>query len=177
MCRRASIPRSGTPRYQRDSRNVYFNVTPMGAAPLVAICTQHLNDAGLPFDLKVVDRPTGFARCDSAVLYLTDESYQYVRARLGTITSTCSRHLRGEVPTFTKPLARGVAVGAHRPDLGGSFGSSRCRLIADGLVEAYESGAHTILDRLDAVGRRFAVKGLDIEAPYRAPGSVDRCEL
>ena len=51
---------------------VYFNVTAAGAAPLVATCTRLLNDARIPFSLKVLDHPTGYIRCDAAVLYLED---------------------------------------------------------------------------------------------------------
>jgi hypothetical protein len=156
---------------------VYFNVASKGAPPLVAVCTRLLNEAKVPFDLKVVDRPTGFVRCDPAVLYLTDDGYEHVRASLDTITSACTYHLRADPPAFTKPLVRGVAVGEHRPHLGGSFGGSRCRLVAEGIIAAHESGACRLLDRVDAVARCFADSGLDIEAPYLAPGSVDRYEI
>ncbi len=149
---------------------VYFNVASKGAAPLVAVCTRLLNEAKVPFDLKVVDRPTGFVRCDPAVLYLTDDGYEHVRASLDTITSACSYHLRADPPAFTKPLVRGVAVGEHRPYLGSSFGGSRCRLVAEGIIAAHESGACMLLDRVDAVARCFADNGLDIEAPVSRAG-------
>jgi hypothetical protein len=136
-----------------------------------------LNEANVPFDLKVVDRPSGFGRCDSAVVYLTCDGYKHARAQLEAITSACARHLREGVPALTKPLAQGVAVGAHRPQPGDSFGSSRCRLVAEGLVAAYESGATDLADRVDMVVRRFAGEGLDIDAPYRAPESADEYEL
>lgn len=156
---------------------VYFNVTAAGAAPLVALCTRLLNEAKLPFNLKVVDHPTGFARCDAAVLYLESGCFAAVRRSLSAIASECAPHLRCHPPAFAKPLAAGVAVGEHRPSLGGSFGSSRCRLIAEGVVAAHESGGGRLGDRIDTVARRFADHGLDVEAPYLAPRSTARYEL
>jgi len=156
---------------------VYFNVTAAGAAPVVALCTSLLNEARVPFNLKVVDHPTGFARCDAAVLYLERGCFVQARRSLLAIASECAASLRGDAPAFAKPLTVGLAVGEHRPSLGGSFGSSRCRLIAEGVVAAHESGAGRLPDRIDAVASRFADHGLDIDVPYLAPRSTARYEL
>jgi hypothetical protein len=150
---------------------VYFHVTAAGAAPLVAACTRLLNDAQIPFSLKVLDHPTGFTSCDAAVLYLEEAGFARARGSLSAIASACAPHLRGDPPAFTKPLARGLSVGEHRPSLGASFGTGRCRLVAEGVVAAHERGEGRLPDRVDAVARRFADQGLDIEVPYLAPGS------
>ena len=156
---------------------VYFNATAAGAAPLVGMCTRLLNAAEVPFNLKVLNHPTGFARCDVAVLYLSVGDFARARASLSGIASACAPHLRSDVPAFAKPLARGVAVGEHRSNLGGSFGSSRCRMVAEGIVSAHECRTERLADRLAAVARRFADQGLNIEAPYLASQSAERYEL
>ena len=156
---------------------VYFNIDAQGAVSLVAACTRVLNDAGIPFDLKVVADPGGFDRCDAAVLYLDHDGFAPARESLRTIVSTCREHLHGEPPAFAKPLATGLAVGEHRPGLGASFGMSRCQLVAEGIVAAYETGMRRLTDRVDAVARRFADRRLDIDVPYLAPGTPDRYEL
>jgi hypothetical protein len=157
---------------------VYFNVTAGGARPLVASCTRLLNDAQIPFSLKILDHPSGFTRCDAAVLYLEHGGFDRARGPLSGIASACAPHLRGEPPAFTKPLAPGVSVGEHRPSLGASFGTSRCRLVAEGIVAAHERGEGRLADRVDAVARRFADQGLDVEVPYLlAPGSSGRYAL
>jgi HopA1 effector protein family len=156
---------------------LYFHMTREGAAPLVAACTGLLNDAEVPFNLKVVDRPGGFCRCDAAVLYLGGDGFDRVRDSLPAIASACAPYLRREPPAFAKPLGFGVAVGEHRSRLGGSFGSSRCRLVAEGIVAAHERGARGLQDRVDAIAQRFAAHGLDIDQPYLVPGSIDRYEL
>jgi hypothetical protein len=156
---------------------VYFHVTATGAAPLVAVCTRLLNDAKVAFDLKLVDHPTGYTRCDAAVLYLAAGSFERVRRPLASIAASSEPHLRGRTPAFAKAIARGVAVGEHDVRLGASFGSGRCRLLAEGIVAAHDSGCVTLGDRVDAVARRFAERGLDVDAPYLAPGSAHRYEL
>jgi hypothetical protein len=152
---------------------VYFNVAAAGAAPLVGVCTRLLNEAELPFLLKVVDHPMGFFRCDSAVLYLDGPGFKGVQRSLAVAASVCASHLRRDAPAFTRPLTLGLAMGEHRPSLGASFGASRCRLLAEGMVDAHERGATRLEDRLEAVARRFARLGFDLEAPYLAPASVD----
>ena len=152
---------------------VYFNVAAAGAAPLVGVCTRLLNEAEIPFLLKVVDHPMGFARCDTAVLYLDGDGFQGVQGSLAGAASACASQLRREAPAFTRPLTHGVAVGEHRPSLGASFGASRCRLLAEGMVDAYERGSTRLEDRLDAVARRFARRGFDFDAPYLVPANHD----
>jgi hypothetical protein len=148
---------------------VYFHLTAAGAAPFVASCTRVLNRAGVAFVLKVVDNPAAFVRCDAAVLYLAG----FPRAELRQVVAASAPDLRAPVPAFGKPIAAGVAVGEHRATLGGSFGSSRCRLVAEGLVDAHEHGERDRDARLNAVERRFAASGLSLQAPYLVAGSAD----
>ena len=156
---------------------VYFNVGPQGALRLVAGCTRVLNDAGIAFDLKVLDAPGGTARCDAAVLYLDRGGFRRARDAVRAIVAACGAHVYGDAPAFARPLAPGVSVAEHAPALGASFGASRCRLLAEGIVAARERGVTRLQDRLDEVARRFAEHGLDVDAPYLAPGSAERYAL
>jgi hypothetical protein len=153
---------------------IYFHVTAPGAVPLTAVCTRVLNEAQIPFSLKVLDHPAGYIRCDAAVLYLEDGAFDHARGSLSAIAAACAPHLRGDPPAFARPLLPGVSVGEHCPRLGASFGTSRCRLVAEGIVAAHQRGERRLSERLDAVARRFADHGLDVEIPYLAPGS-SRC--
>jgi hypothetical protein len=165
-------------RGRRDLEiRVYFSLRPAGAVPLIAVATRNLNEARIPFSLKVIDHPAGFTRCDAAILYLQAGGFERARGTLAAIASACAPHLRRDSPAFAKPLAPGVAVGEHRPSLGASFGSSRCRLVAEGIVAAHEGGARALGDRVAAVAGRFARDGIDIETPYLAPGSSGRYAL
>jgi hypothetical protein len=156
---------------------VYLHVIAAGAAPLVATATRLLNDLDLAFTLKVLAHPANYGRCDAAVLYLRRPEFDRARQALGEIVSACAAYLRPEVPALTRPLAPGVAVAEHMTRDGGSFGSSRCGLLADGALRAHERGARAPAARVDAVAERFAARGLDIDKPYLAPGARDAYAL
>jgi HopA1 effector protein family len=155
---------------------VYFNVMATGAEPLVAVSTRLLSEARIPFELKVVDHPIGFSRCDTAVLYLDGDGFQAARESLTVAASSCASQLRADLPPFTKPLAPGVAVAEHGVGAG-SFGSSRCRLLAAGILAAHERGLTCLDDRLEVVAEEFASSGVDLDAPYLAPPPVSRHAL
>jgi hypothetical protein len=156
---------------------IYMHVTAAGAAPLVEAVSHLLNDAAVPFSLKVLTDRAAFMRCDAAVLYLPAGQFARARAALREIASTCAAHFRARAPALTLPLCHGVAVAEHVPEHGLSFGSSRCRLLAEGVVAAYERGATALPARLEAVARCFSERGLDLDRPYLAPGSSDVYEL
>jgi hypothetical protein len=156
---------------------LYFNVSCAGAQRLVSEITSALNGAGAPFRLKVADHPELFRRCDSAVLYLPASDFRRRRRLVGRVVDACASHLQPPVPVFTKPLAPGVGLGEEREDASDSFGMRRCRVLADGLVSAHAQRLRTLSDRLDVVDRRFAEAGIDLNAPYLEPGSVDDYSL
>jgi hypothetical protein len=161
----------------RCETRIYFHVTAAGAAPLVAAVTRLLNHTAVPFVLKVLNHRAAYMRCDAAVLYLPAGQFARTRGALREIATTCAGHLRARAPALTLPLCHGVAVAEHVPEHGQSFGSSRCRLLAEGVIAAYERRATELPARLEAVGRRFSERGLDLDRPYLAPGSAEVYEL
>ncbi len=156
---------------------LYFHLTAAGAAPLVAHATSRLNAAGIPFTLKVIDHPERFSRCDAGVLYLDRTDFARARDPLRALVAACAPNLRAAAPAFTRPLVEGVAVAEHRPEDGLSFGTSRCRLVAEGAVDAYERGVDTLEGRIDAVARCFAARGLNLDRAHLAGSSRDRYAL
>jgi class II lanthipeptide synthase len=145
---------------------VYFNVTQAGALPLLATATRLLNAHRLSFSIKLVNHPARYSRCDAGVLYLDHGDFASARASLRALVAACAPHLRAETPALTKPLAHGVGIGEHRRALGASFGIGRCRLLAEGIVDAHEQRFTVLADRVDAVARRFALHGMDLDVPY-----------
>lgn len=153
---------------------LYFQLPASSAPALVSVLTGRLNSDRVPFDLKLITDPTNFDRPDAAVLYLEAECFARASPSLRAVLVDCAGALRDAAPPFTKPLARGLAVAEHVPAEGGSFGTSRCRLVAEGLVDAYKIGARTVTERVDAVASRFEAAGLSLDRPYLGPGSGDR---
>jgi hypothetical protein len=152
---------------------VYWHVTRTGAPALMRALTTRLNAAEAPFRLKVADHPHRLDRCDAAVLYLPGASLEPVRETLLAVAAGLTAHLRPSIPAFTLALAPGVGLAE---DNGGaeSFGTRRCRLLAEAIVRAHADGVTAPDARLAVVTERFADDGVEIDAPYREPSFSGR---
>ena len=147
---------------------LYWNVAAGGAVPFMAVGTHALNASGLAGRLKVVNDPGGFDRCDTAVLYLRRDDFGRAGRLIAELRSEVAPWLREGSPAFTKPLAPGLSV-ADDPGGGESFGLSRCALIAEGVLRAYERGDPAAA----TVRATLAERGVDPRAPFLAPGRTD----
>jgi hypothetical protein len=152
---------------------VYWNVPPAAAAGLVAALTSRLNPACVPFRLKVLDAPAAYGRCDTAVLFLRAADFPRSRKLLREVAAVLARELRTGAPAFTKPVSRGVAM-AEEPRTPESFGESRCRLLAEGVMAAHERSAQGHASRFAVVVSHFADAGVDPDRPYLEASRVDR---
>jgi hypothetical protein len=155
----------------------YWSLRRDGAAALVERLTGALNEAGIAFRLKVIADPEGYRRCDAGVLYTLAPQFE----RLAPIVADTHRRiepwLRPASPALTKPLAPGLAL-AEDPGAGTeSFGMNRCRLLAEGIVDAAERGAGLVAERMEVVAAHFGQAGVSLEQPYLRPGSVDSYSL
>lgn len=146
----------------------YWHLTPAAAAPYIAAITRTLNALAVPFRTKVLTDPASYVRADAGVLYLERRHFHRVRAALLQVHAGVAPMLRDSVPMFTRHLAPGLGV-AEDPGNGLSFGQSRCRAIASGLVSAFESGAA----REEAVAAACAERGIDAARPYLDRGAPD----
>jgi hypothetical protein len=81
------------------------------------------------------------------------------------------RRLGTSTPLFTLPIQPGVGC-AEDPNTGESFGMNRCRLAAEGIVDAWRKGKNTSDERLNAIAERFSQEGFDLDQPHLNPGSV-----
>jgi hypothetical protein len=150
----------------------YWNINPEGAAVLMRAMTASLNDAGYPFRFKVLNDPTRFTRCDAGVLYISKGHYGQIARLLASIYEVVISHMREDTPALTKRLAPGLGA-AEDPGRAESFGLHRCNVLAEGLVRAYERGAHLLLDRMAVVEETFSEYKISLRTPYLNPGSED----
>ncbi len=154
----------------------YWHLSSSGGAVLIAAATRALNGAGLPFRLKVLLDPHGYSRCDAGVLYTPRRLQGEVSDLLPSLRAAVAGHLRAGTPALTKPLGEGLGV-AEDPGDGDSFGMSRCRLLAEAAVRAFELGLESTQEQLPLVEQCFEAQGLAFERPYLNAGSVDEYEL
>jgi hypothetical protein len=157
-------------REDHEIVRLYWNVDMAGAVPFVAAATRIVDERGIPARLKVGNHPARFDRCDVAVLYVEREALVRERDCVAELHAALAGHLGPAVPALTRVLAPGVGLGDD-PGAGRSFGQDRCRLIAEGIVIAYERGAHEPRERVAAVEERFAAAGLDPAAPHLRAGA------
>jgi hypothetical protein len=163
----------GEGRFSHGVVRVYWHVTASGAPALMRALSARLNALRMPFRLKVADHPARLDRCDGAVLYLPGERFDATRPTLLAAAAELAGHLRTSIPAFTLPLARGVGLAEH--DGGAeSFGSHRCRLLAEALVRADQLGVGALDKRIAVVANHFAEHGVAIDAPFREPSLSDR---
>jgi len=154
----------------------YFNCTAQGTPELVAYITSTLNLYQVPYRMKALTDASQYTRTDSMVLYCARRYFQVVARIVECLPAAAGRHLASAVPLFTKRLRAGVGL-AEDPGNGESFGMNRCRLTAEGLVDASMQGYRELASRLRAVEARFTLNGLKLEQPYLRPGSVDLFEV
>ena len=121
-------------------------------------------------------RPRAAARCDAAVLYLERGGFGQAQERLRAIVTVAVRYVGGDPPALTRPLAAGVSVGEHAPGLGAASGRAAVGS-SPRRSSPPMSANHRARGRLDMVARHFAELGLDVDAPYLAPGSAEHYAL
>jgi HopA1 effector protein family len=159
---------------QLSLSRLYFHCPAQNAAPLVGELTGALNRFQTPFQLKTPTAPALYGRTDAAVLYVA-QRYFAIAARVVAQIRQKIR-LEASTPLFTKTLWPGIGA-AVEPGSGESFGSHRCRLAAEGIVNAWRQGEQGVAARLAAIGQRFGSEGLDFGRPWLGPNGHDPFEL
>ena len=154
----------------------YWNLSSSAAAQLIRLLTRRLNEQGLAFRVKVVADPDAYTRCDSGVLYTTAREWPDVAPTVAAVYKQLAGSLGTSVPAFTRPLEPGLAFAEDPPGGLTSFGTTRCLLLAEGIVRGAEQGAATTAERVAAVESSFSAAGIDLDAPHLNPGGVDRYE-
>jgi hypothetical protein len=155
---------------------VYWNIRAEGAVTFVREATRLLNKARSGARFKIANDPRLYDRCDSAVVYFPRADALRARKVVRGLHAAIATRLAPQVPAFTLRLAGGVGL-AEDPGASWSFGQSRCHVLADGLIRAYEQAATSIAARVDVVEATFEEQGLDPSAPYLNPGSADEYDL
>ena len=150
----------------------YFHSTAEAAPDLMRYLTSSLNKYEVPFRLKGLVDPATYTRTDAVVLYVAKRYFHITARIILSLPSSVDAGLRESVPLFSKKMRRGVGL-AEEPNTGESFGMHRCRLTAEGMVDAWYSGNQTAAGRMQAIGSRFALNNLNLEKPYLNPGSED----
>ncbi len=164
-------------RFQTQSvARYYFDLVLEGALLFVKTTTERLNQFQIPFRLKCVSHPQIFAkRLDSGVVFVNRRFHRIMSELIFDVYQEVRPFLQPETPLFTYEIAPGLAF-AEDPANGESFGISRCRVVAEGIWQAYLEGQQSVAARAMAVKERFTAHELSFAKPYLNPQSpYDYC--
>ena len=161
------------PYYEQASLvRVYWNLRHDGAAPLLRALVARFNRFQVPFRYKCLTYRELYGRFDAGVLFVGRRRWDITALLVAELYAQFKPYLADDVPSFTRVLAPGLSF-AEDPGSGDSFGTSRCRLVAEGLWRAYQRGQQTDAVRYEEIAGAFARAGLSLERPWLSPGSVD----
>jgi hypothetical protein len=155
---------------QLDLVRCYFHCAAQHATRLLSSLTSLLNKFQVPFQTKAPTSAAAYGRTDAVVLYTSARYFAITAQIINLVCETVP--LSPSVPLFAKCLLPGVGA-AVEPGTGESFGLHRCRLAAEGIVDAWRTGRQDAPARLEAVRARFATAGLDLSRPYLGPCGTD----
>lgn len=154
-----------------DMVRIYWNVSVEAVPKLLMRVSGDLNRFQVPFQFKCPIHPQGYDRRDAAVLYIQKKFYAIVRQLVIRWSSECGAALRDDIPLFTLPIARGIAL-AEDPGNGESFGMNRCRHLAESVWDAFSRGTPRS-EWLPEIKQHFRKNGIDLGRPYLNVGSPD----
>jgi hypothetical protein len=150
----------------------YWNVKSSGAPALMELLTTNLNRYQIPFSFKCLNHPGLYPRIDPAVLYIARRYYQITYSIIRCIYPAIRSQLESSTPWFTKSLDPGLGL-AEDPGSGDSFGMSRCRMVAEGIYQAYQLGDGSSARKREQVETIFKARGLSLDRPWLNAGSKD----
>jgi hypothetical protein len=160
---------------QQDESNpvrFYWNIGADAITQLVREITGVLNRHQIPFRFKCQVRAGFYKRTDAAVLYMAKRYYRITAELLEDIWQKLEPQLQPDTPLFCKRLGRGLGL-AEDPGNGESFGSHRCRLLAEAICHAQALGKRSVEERLEEIEKHFKQSRLTLASPYLNPGSMD----
>jgi len=149
---------------------IYFNTNFEGAKVLVKQITSQFNKYQVPFLFKCLNHPNLYNRSDSAVLYVNRAYFKIAFQLLHLLIPKLTPFLKKEVPLFSLPIAQGVSF-SEDPGDGQSFGMSRCKILSEALVEAFNKNKNNAKEKLEIVEGYLKKNGLDIENMHLKPNS------
>ncbi len=155
--------------------DIYFHFTPQGVLSVMQSLTQQLNAMGVSFTFKVVYDPSECEnRNNSGILTIQSDDYCQIYPILQQIYNEQAAHFYPNTPLFTKYLAPGLSL-AEVPKQkfipNETFGMNRCRIVANGLLAAHQSGNSTLQTRMSHIQQQFTQMNISLQHPYLNPNS------
>jgi len=160
-----------------DSLVRFYFHSPSSVAPeLIEQLTLRLNRYQVPFRMKALNEPAFYGRADAVVLYVARRYHAITVRIVRDVPRPVAEQMLPSTPLFTSTLQPGIGV-AEDPNTGESFGMNRCRLMAEGIVDAWQRGDQSPEGRLRAIAARFTQNGCKLELPHLSAGTTDLAQV
>jgi hypothetical protein len=118
----------------------YWNYEPAAIPGLIELLTSELNRYSIPFQFKCLIDPSLYAhRADTAVLYVSARFANFCFNLLEMLNKENTFRGQADTPLFTVPIFPGISFAENPPD-NESFGISRSKLLAGGILESIRLG-------------------------------------
>ncbi len=154
----------------------YFHAAAESAPDLLHFLIGNLNRYQVPFRMKALVEPSMYQRSDAVVLYTAKRYYDISVRIIRGMPRDVAAGLRPSTPLFTRAVQPGVGT-SEDPGNNESFGMHRCRMVAEGIVDAWTAGDQSVEGRLRAIAARFTAAGFQLNQPHLSPGSIDFHEV
>jgi hypothetical protein len=144
---------------------LYWSVGEHDIALILRDLGAALESLGVRYSLKCPVRSTDFARVDTLVLYLERSAWEKAEGAIEELAQRCEPRLRKSSPPLTRRIARGVAF-AEDPGPKESFGQSRCRALAPGLLTLLLEGSPSRIRGIEILVQALRDAAIDPERPW-----------
>jgi hypothetical protein len=155
-----------------DLARIYWNLPAELAVPYMALVTNQLNTARVPFRTKVLSDPAAYGRADAAVLYFERRDFPVVAPVVRDIYHALGGLPGRSRPMFTLPLAGGPCIGGRSgewtelwtvalpPRCGTSMKKGAEGLLRRSLSRPLRRRAGMRIDPIYGVGRHRIIGGM-----------------
>jgi hypothetical protein len=127
--------------------------------------TETLDRLKLAYSLKCPAFAPAYARVDSLIVYLDASAWPQAAAEITAMARRVKEYVRDATPPLTKKLTRGVAF-AEDSGNNESFGESRCRVLAPGVLALLRNQSLSLDERLDMLIESMRAASIDPVQPW-----------
>jgi hypothetical protein len=126
--------------YRNDETvRFYFNASFAGNLQWMKWLTGFLNGFSVPFIFKCLIHPFYYNRSDTAVLYCNKQHADFAADFISSVYDKARSNIRNSLPLFVYPFKKGIGFAEQPLNENESFGTHWSKLIAAGMMKAFEA--------------------------------------
>ena len=148
----------------------YINSKVDKAVEIIEGICKLLDKIKIPFSLKCFKDSTNYERSDNIVLYIYKYDWSKYFPSLNDFFNKNKKNLNPNIPLFTYPVCYGIGFGENPNEVSESFGSIRCKLISNAILEALNNNFNQD-ECCDIIEKRILSEEYNLNFFYLNPNS------